>query len=48
MGSTCFGHYYAYHQELATVMLIAIIGRALRAAGYIARAITCSPDTTPA
>ena len=22
LGSTCFGHYYAHHQELATVMLI--------------------------
>jgi len=22
IGSTCFGHYYAYHQKLATVMLI--------------------------
>jgi hypothetical protein len=21
-GSTCFGHYYAHHQELATMMLI--------------------------
>ena len=21
IGSTCFGHYYAHHQELATVML---------------------------
>jgi len=22
IGSTCFGHYYAHHQELATMMLI--------------------------
>jgi len=22
IGSTCFGHYYAHHQELTTVMLI--------------------------
>jgi len=22
MGSTCFDHYYAHHQELATIMLI--------------------------
>jgi len=22
IGSTCFGHYYAHHQELATLMLI--------------------------
>jgi len=22
VGSTCFGHYYAHHQELATIMLI--------------------------
>ena len=22
IGSTCFGHYYAYHQKLATIMLI--------------------------
>ena len=22
IGSTCFGHYYAHHQELATIMLI--------------------------
>ena len=22
MGSTCFGHYYAHHQELTTIMLI--------------------------
>jgi len=21
-GSTCFGHYYVHHQELATIMLI--------------------------
>ena len=21
IGSTCFGHYYAHHQELATIML---------------------------
>jgi len=22
IGSTCFGHYYAHHQELATIILI--------------------------
>jgi len=22
IGSTCFGHYYAHHQELANIMLI--------------------------
>jgi len=22
VGSTCFGHYYAHHQELATLMLV--------------------------
>jgi len=22
IGSTCFGHYYAHHQKLATIMLI--------------------------
>jgi len=22
IGSTCFGHYYAHHQELATMMLV--------------------------
>jgi len=22
IGSTCFGHYYAHHQELATIVLI--------------------------
>ena len=22
IGSTCFGHYYAHHQEFATIMLI--------------------------
>jgi len=22
IGSTCFGHYYAHHQELATIMLL--------------------------
>jgi hypothetical protein len=22
IGSTCFGHYYAHHQEIATIMLI--------------------------
>jgi len=22
IGSTCFGHYYVHHQELATIMLI--------------------------
>jgi len=22
IGSTCFGHYYAHHQELATMILI--------------------------
>jgi len=22
IGSTCFGHYYAHHQEVATIMLI--------------------------
>ena len=22
IGSTCFGHYYAHHQELATMLLI--------------------------
>ena len=27
IGSTCFGHYYAHHQELATIMLITNIGR---------------------
>ena len=25
MGSTCFGHYYAHHQELAIMMLITIL-----------------------
>ena len=25
IGSTCFGHYYAHHQELATMMLITIL-----------------------
>ena len=25
IGSTCFGHYYAYHQELATIMLITML-----------------------
>ena len=24
IGSTCFGHYYAHHQELATIMLISL------------------------
>jgi len=26
VGSTCFGHYYAHHQELATIMLITTLG----------------------
>ena len=25
IGSTCFGHYYAHHQELTTLMLITIL-----------------------
>ena len=25
IGSTCFGHYYAHHQELVTIMLITIL-----------------------
>ena len=25
IGSTCFGHYYAPHQELVTMMLITIL-----------------------
>ena len=25
IGSTCFGHYYAHHQELATIMVIATL-----------------------
>ena len=25
IGLTCFEHYYAHHQELATIMLIAIL-----------------------
>jgi len=25
IGSTCFGHYYAHHQELATIMLISTL-----------------------
>jgi len=25
IGSTCFEHYYAHHQELATMMLITIL-----------------------
>jgi len=25
IGSICFGHYYAHHQELATIMLITIL-----------------------
>jgi len=25
IGSTCFGHYYAHHQEFATIMLITIL-----------------------
>ena len=37
IGSTCFGHYYAHHQELMTIMLIAGM-----------QAIACIPDTTPA
>ena len=38
IGSTCFGHYYAHHQELANIMLIV--------SGL--QAIACSPDTNPA
>jgi len=26
VGSTCFGQYYAHHQELVTMMLITTIG----------------------
>jgi len=25
IGLTCFGHYYAHHKELATIMLITIL-----------------------
>ena len=25
IGSTCFGHYYAHHQEFATIMLITTV-----------------------
>jgi len=25
IGSTCFGHYYAHHQELATIMFITLV-----------------------
>ena len=27
IGSTCFGHYYAHHQELTTIMLISGVPR---------------------
>jgi len=34
IGSTCFGHYYAHHQELTTVVLITTGWISVRAAGY--------------
>jgi len=60
IGSTCFGHYYVHHQELATVMLITtlvvsfLFCRMLEVksscAGVVSglEAKACSPDTTPA
>jgi len=42
LGSTCFGHYYAHHQELTTIVLIttwAVSGL---------QAIACTPETYPA
>jgi len=45
IGSTCFGHYYAYHQELATMMLITplVVSFLVKS-----KAKACSLDTTPA
>jgi len=34
IGSTCFGHYYAHHQELATMLLIKTLVVSLGAAGW--------------
>jgi len=64
IGSACFGHYYAHHQDLATIMLSTTLvvsslvccvseircGQAGVVSGLQAkaRAIACSPDTTPA
>jgi len=60
IGWTCFGHCYAHHQELTTIVLITTLAvRFLgccwlevrcRQAGVVSglQAIVCSPDTTPA
>ena len=54
IGSTCFGHYYAHHQELATIMLIthwsfrswfAVCWRL--GVVRLEQCPGCSPDTTP-
>jgi len=34
IGSTCFGHYYAHHQELTTVLLIVSSFRSWVAIGW--------------
>ena len=59
-GSTCFGHYYARHQELATIILITILVVSFLVTcrlevwcGYVGvvsglQAKACTPDTTPA
>ena len=45
IGSTCFGHYYAHHQELATIMLITTLVVSFLVC--CSRTLACSPDTTP-
>ena len=44
IGSTCFGHYYAHHQKLATIMLITT----LVVSYLVCCRLVCSLDTTPA
>jgi len=50
IGSTCFGHRYAHHQELATIMLITTLGVSFPVCCRleVSRALAWSPDTTPA
>ena len=47
IGSTCFGHYYAHHQELTTTVLITTWAVRFLGCCWL-QAIACSQDTYPA
>ena len=45
MGSPCFGHYYAHHQELATIMLITTLQCFNLQNGHFQTSSAANPNT---